>query len=451
MRKLMLEQEMQPGRLVSLIMGAPISLEKKYEYLKQIPSAGETTREYADAISALKLNPGELLYMEMHCYEGSSDGVAPFLSLSAALQSLRQIMQEEEWGADSCCWTTLEKWVPGTDGTMENPYTYYLIRDEIVYFSRNQYDPKICFAQTAFEGFVSSLRLDLPIPFAPGDLVTLNCLPFAPVRHALLLEVDNNDCCGVQMLFRDVDGLWKTGALKHGHGWGSYFPLLSPLYRLCACEEEVPESEQLLSVTQTVLRKKPERGKALWDLFFRFEEDGMGFLKTFAVFAEENPTRQSCGALEQSASGLSKEDYFRTMHVQYLPMEDAFGDQEHGDIAFNIPYEDAAYLADKFGQNSFFFGKVFSGRNAEVSYFERGSAQEQFRLIETSDKATDNADLEHIFSKHGSIPWFSCLRCLIEKYNPRTITNRAAFEKSFDVKGHTFRDRVMQRRLAHRQ
>ena len=46
------------------------------------------------------------------------------------------------------------------------------------------------------------------------------------------------------MLYRDTNGEWKTGALKHGYGWGNYYPLLSPLYRLEKIEfseKEIPE------------------------------------------------------------------------------------------------------------------------------------------------------------------------------------------------------------------
>ena len=93
------------------------------------------------------------------------------------------------------------------------------------YFERGRY-------YDCYDGYVSSMSLNLPIPFEVGDIVVLNSLPFAPVKAVLLTEVENIDCCGVWMLYRDTDGKWKTGALKHGHGWGNYHPILSPLYRL---------------------------------------------------------------------------------------------------------------------------------------------------------------------------------------------------------------------------
>lgn len=52
MQKLLIAQEKAASKInpVELIMGAPVRLEKKCEYLKQLPSAERTTRECAAAI-----------------------------------------------------------------------------------------------------------------------------------------------------------------------------------------------------------------------------------------------------------------------------------------------------------------------------------------------------------------------------------------------------------------
>lgn len=143
---------------------------------------------------------------------------------------------------------------PDVNGAMKQTYTYYLIRDEVVYF-KDHNKP----SHHQYQGYTSSMWLELPIPFKVADIVTLNCLPFAPVKQVLLTEVDNRDCCGVQMLFLDTDGSWKTGALKHGHGWGNYYPILSPLYRLEKFEGDVNKNESLLKQLQYSLRKEKKQ------------------------------------------------------------------------------------------------------------------------------------------------------------------------------------------------
>lgn len=313
MQKFLIQEPLCKASVISVIRGAPISLERKRELLKVLSGtddllweifacfreennhssmkrlccgeepplvAGRIYRhvavysftyhfhEFDRAVKALQLKERELLYFKEHWFDVDIHdekvfGSAPFLSLEAATQKLRHMMEIEEWTEDTCCWTSFEKWTPWIDGNMANPYRYYLIRDEIVYFDRNAYNEKEHWWQSAYRGYISSVDLDLPIPFSVGDIVLLNCLPFAPVKYALLLEVDNSDCCGVQMLYRSETGLWFTRALKHGHGWNPYIPVLSPLYRLCSFAGKLPEEENLLKNAQEYLHGDVSKGKKL--------------------------------------------------------------------------------------------------------------------------------------------------------------------------------------------
>lgn len=213
------------------------------------------------------------------------------------------------------------------------------------------------------------------------------------------------------------------------------------------------------------LNEKAPTGKVRNALF----GDDRGLIKTFAVLTAENPMSQPYGDLEnrqrnnrlrreiehkrdtaQRESGLSKEDYFRKMHVQYIPIEGSFGNKEHSYIVLNIPYEDAVYLADKFGQMSFFFGEVYPDKTSEVSYYERDSVDKPYRFIEKSNRIDDASDFDDFFSKYGNLKWSFYLDYFNENYVPRYVTNRDAFYESFDVNGLTFRGRVMKRRQSHR-
>lgn len=244
--------------LSEIVINAPESLEKKKVALEQLfkKCAGKVEavlpHRHILAIQAaldnLTAAPGEVFNLiecwyddEMLC-EKTSSGI-PFTSFEAALTYLRKLIAEEEWNDDTTCWTIIEKWVPAEGGHMERTYDYILIKDTIVDFRCYNTDTNEIIGGRPFR--ISSrdpldVNLNLPIPFKPGDIVALDCRPFAPVKPALLLAV-SDDCCGVQMLF-EHDGMlnmdiYDTAALKHGHGYKDawdheYLHPLSYLYNL---------------------------------------------------------------------------------------------------------------------------------------------------------------------------------------------------------------------------
>ncbi len=247
MKEYLKVQELSDYKLTCIIAGSLLKLEEKMRLYKLIDDDDDyyfSARQFYDetekAIAELNLKSGEILALHECWYDDDildkkQEFSEPFTTFDAAMKYLKELIKDEEWDETTLCWTMLEKWIPNDDGTMKNTYTYYLVNDEIMYFERED-----------FRGYVSSMSLNLPIPFQVGDIVTLNCIPFAPPKQAILLEVENTDCCGVQMLYRLENGLWETGALKHGHGWGSYYPLLSPLYRLEKLELSEKEIPNLL-------------------------------------------------------------------------------------------------------------------------------------------------------------------------------------------------------------
>ena len=297
---------------IEAVLKAPVSLEKKAALLDKIASteprpvfASEnlideekqiggqlnrrsliwhrTAAEHADAIrralDALKLKPGEVLCKREHWFdedileEKYGQGVL-FQTMEAAADYMRRELEDELDGEESNAdtylgWTELDKWVPGENGMMVNPYTFYLILDEVVYFSENRLSHDDLYWLPASRYYAGGdLDLNLPMPFQPGDIVMLDCRPFAPPKPVVLLEV-GSDCCGVQMLYRGVDGFWHTAALKHHHGWDdgndSYYPMSSPLYRLTSYRDDLaPEYELLKKVSDLIGGSKP-RGRALWE------------------------------------------------------------------------------------------------------------------------------------------------------------------------------------------
>lgn len=271
MRNYLKKQELSVFTLTDIIAGSPLYLRKKLELYDLIGDNGYTNsfrQETEKALAELTLDEGDVLCLEEWWYDNDILGekasfTGPFTTLHAALGYIKESFTDEEWDDDEACWSILEKWVPGNEhGKMDNTYTYYLIKDEVVYFTS---DDNINNSFSGFHGYVDSMNLSLPIPFKPGDIVILDSLPFVPMRLAILLEVNNSDCCGVQILYRHGDGLWRTGALKHGAGWKDTWPMLSSLYRLSLYQNELNETDKVLPDIQDYILKKEHNGALLWE------------------------------------------------------------------------------------------------------------------------------------------------------------------------------------------
>lgn len=271
MRNYLNKQELSVFTLTDIIAGSPLNLRKKLELYDLIGDNGYTNsfrQETEKALAELTLDEGDVLCLEEWWYDNDILGekasfTGPFTTLHAALGYIKESFTDEEWDDDEACWSILEKWVPGNEhGKMDNTYTYYLIKDEVVYFTS---DDNINNSFSGFHGYVDSMNLSLPIPFKPGDIVILDSLPFVPIRLAILLEVNNSDCCGVQILYRHGDGLWRTGALKHGAGWKDTWPMLSSLYRLSLYQAELNEKDKILLDIQNYILKKEHNGALLWE------------------------------------------------------------------------------------------------------------------------------------------------------------------------------------------
>ena len=282
--------------MIEIILGAPLPLTEKRKLLEllntqdseEYDDVAECIREFDDALAALELKDGEIFTLSECWYDDDildekKAFAEPFLSFQAAEEYIKKLIEEETEDLDDIdeyvCWTEITKWLPVGDGKMKDVYSYTFVGNEIHYFKRIGNIPR-----DSYRGYKSSLDLILPIPFKPGDIVTLNCLPFRPVKQAVLLEVDNRDCCGVQILYprkNKITGdiVWETGALKHGDGWEGYFPMLSPLYRLSKYEGELSGEERILKDVQKLIYQNEETGRKLWKYILKTAPDEEELLK----------------------------------------------------------------------------------------------------------------------------------------------------------------------------
>lgn len=275
-------------QIKEIILGAPIPLTQKRGLLESMNTPkSETNSEISEciletdkALEALNLKDGELFTLIECWYDddflGENESYAePFFSFQALSNCVNKMIEEEtedlEEGEEYTCWTKATKWAANDDGTATPVFSYFFIGNEICYYVRMEENRRY--------SFLSSMDLNLSIPFKVGDIITLDCLPFAPVKHAVIIEKTNDwDCCGVRILYRQKHEInrkdeWAAGALKHGHGWNSYYPLLSPLYRLSSFTGELPPDERLMTEVQQFVRQDPENGDKLEEFVHESEPD----------------------------------------------------------------------------------------------------------------------------------------------------------------------------------
>ena len=231
------------------------------------------------ALQELNLKPGEIFCLidywcdtDIGYTEERFSTSVPYLSIEPILDYIRAELYLERDG-DCLGWYVVEKWRPGENGRMENPYTYLLIEEEIVYYTKNEWNQ----FEDEYDGYWGENRDDMhfwmpdpyfDVPFQVGDIVTMDARPFVPLKHTVLLET-GSDCCALRGLYRGEDGLWYEGALRHRHGWdmghSHVYPRLSPLYRMTDENIHLCEGEELLIRIRERLKENPTALKQLTD------------------------------------------------------------------------------------------------------------------------------------------------------------------------------------------
>lgn len=242
------------------------SLEEKVKWLQ-----GKDQIETEKAIQALyNTKPGEFFcltsaWYDKDIYDERQCFLCPVNSYEKAIEHIRydKIAEESDRSnVENCEWYILEKWGLDEDGDYCSLFTYYIIDEKAVYFKKT----------TDKSGYpFESRNLNLPVPFEPGDILTIDCRPFAPPVHSVLIEKgDNSDCCCLQVLYKDLYAEeWMTCALKHGLFFrrmegGVYDPVSSPLLRLTRFDGGWTEDEQFLQRVSNYIRGKETRGRSLW-------------------------------------------------------------------------------------------------------------------------------------------------------------------------------------------
>lgn len=127
----------------------------------------------------------------------------------------------------------------GEDGFLSAEYTYIMNKDGEVQYYIHEWNSSnhlngLPGRMVEDQFFSVSPDLNLPVPYHPGDVLFIDCRPYAPGAFYCRLKEVGDDCCGIQCEYVDEEGNMETGALKHGDYFFNHREVeqyLSPLYR----------------------------------------------------------------------------------------------------------------------------------------------------------------------------------------------------------------------------
>lgn len=175
-------------------------------------------------------------------------------------------------------WEQKDRWEQ-EDQQVEQRYDYFIYGGDACWYeekvAEKQDNGNIYYMKKHSDNLVGELDLNLRTPFKTGDIVLIDCRPFGPPFHAVILESQNQfDCCFPNIVFNiPYTNDWRCTPIKHKRfykdvEWGSYCPKLSPLYRLRTIlpNEMTAEDEALLTI-KALLSGNEETAKEVWKLW----------------------------------------------------------------------------------------------------------------------------------------------------------------------------------------
>lgn len=185
-------------------------------------------------------------------------------SFESAMNLIKDYMELEGWSfidKDAYSWFEIAKWTLNEKGDYDEAIVYEFVNNKLMYY----FYPED--KRSNFNIFEPDCDLNLITPFKTGDILTVDCSPYKPVKNILILEnVTNEDCCSLQALYYDNNRkLFNIGAVKHASIYrGLYRPSFSPLYRISKTNAALSGEEQIFNDIKSFLANDPKKGSEMW-------------------------------------------------------------------------------------------------------------------------------------------------------------------------------------------
>lgn len=258
-----------------VIGGASIEINRKREMLSRLvaaerSSSGETFDWYGpeicidyidDCLNALKAVDGnrkvllisEISFVDNEVGSAITHGPFPVASWQAALAAMKTYADKWDGMTDlSSSYWMIELFDLANDPSCSYPYDGFLQPDftyyanasgEIQYICREEEgecgEVLDCIVGGIFGPWFKGAHVGLPTPYKKGDILEIDCRPWAPGPCYCLVANSKLDC-----LYPDGDGQIRCGSIPYGScfaGWAHTNLMLSPVFRAKKATPPLPE------------------------------------------------------------------------------------------------------------------------------------------------------------------------------------------------------------------
>lgn len=260
---------------MQIIGGAPMEIKRKRELISRLvaterDSLDETFSWYEpeicidyiddclDALATVAGNKKVLLISEISFVDGETGsaithGPFPVASWSAALATMKAYAEKWSGMTDlSASYWMIELFNLANDpscsypydGFLQPDYTYYAnAAGEIQYICREEEgecgEVLDCIVGGILGPWFKGAYVDLPTPYKKGDILEIDCRPWAPGPRYCLVASSKLDC-----LYLDGDGQIRCGSIPYGScfaGWAHTNLMLSPVFRARKVIQPLPD------------------------------------------------------------------------------------------------------------------------------------------------------------------------------------------------------------------
>ena len=278
------DNELSPPELAEVIIGSPeITIDEKHKMLCSLANEtgdkeiSESAGDFKAAIDNLACAPGELFTVDDPWYDEDIKDVAyggfsnqPCLNYDKVLGYIDWNERFEERDEECTSWYKIKKWVPDGSGRYMNTYIYYYLYGiGICWFDAcREYRDEGPYSRLPEHKYSSACTdLNIATPFRAGDIVRIDCRPFAPPVNALILYAGPDwDCCSLLALYRDDKGRYRTGAVKHTDMWMHLRGdnMISALYRIETYDGELNEYDRIYKEISPLIYGDNDKGDKVW-------------------------------------------------------------------------------------------------------------------------------------------------------------------------------------------
>ena len=267
-----------------IIGSAPIEINRKRKMLSRLLAAERNSSDNTfhwydpedcidyidgclDALKAVDGNEKMLLISEIS-FIGSDAGHAithgpfPVASWPAALAAMGTYAEKWSGATDlSTSYWMIELFNLANDpscsypydGFLQPDYTYYAnVSGEIQYICREEEgecgEVLDCIVGGIFGPWFKGAYVDLPTLYKKGDILEVDCRPWAPGPRYCLVAHTKLEC-----LYLDDDGRIRCGSIPYGScfaGWAHTNLMLSPVFRAKRVTQPLPEERAALQAIE---------------------------------------------------------------------------------------------------------------------------------------------------------------------------------------------------------